>query len=349
MEKTVLVTVSDDRSGRKGFQAYSNTQTLIESLVGHLVEHKSYTFEGIREEINFNALQFGLQIEQREPALQLLNNIDPSKNGRVYKPLAIWNTLKDLNVGDFLIYNDCSPELWNIDKAEINNDYDINVLKSLTIMNNGILTAFVKWDNKPIHQNQLGRHTHRYFTTDLCLKTMNAESYIDSFQCASGFICIQKTGFTEKLIKEWLNFNLISECCALGKAEDPNDFSYWDNESTGVFDTEGFKLGHRHDQSILSIVLNKRNFYFVDILHNKLNPFNFLNFCRSDATYTFIHSNTGCFIPNSEFKIGEKVKNLQGIVVEVFGITYINNVQGYVVGVHRQSQYKVKREEIYKI
>lgn len=53
----------------------------------------------------------------------------------------------------------------------------------------------------------------------------------------------------------------------------------------------GYKLGNRHDQSILSMLLNQQNFDYVDIVYNELSPYNFLNFCRRDQAYTFINSN----------------------------------------------------------
>lgn len=261
MSKTILVTVSDDRQGRKGGQ-YAATQKRMEILLAGFIAQRHYTID---------------ELIDCDP---MMANIDAARNGRVYKPWAILEELGKLDYGDFLIYNDCSPELWpfEIDLSK----YSLDVIRDLTRRNRGFLTAFVKWDDKTIGANDLGIHTHHYFTLDSCMKVMGAEAFRHSFLCASGMICIQKSAFTSWIVERWLYFNRIPECSCMNVSEFEN--SYWDL-------MPGYKLGNRHDQSVLSLILNQENCDYCDIVYNRMNPYNFLNFCLKNHEYKFINSN----------------------------------------------------------
>src|SRR5258706_5997222 len=261
--RTILVTASDDRLGRKG-GLYGATQDKIQRLLGDWVEQKHYK---LPEFIDCDPLML---------------NPDAGKNGRVYKPWIIADQLKKLDDGDFLIYNDCSPELWP-DEIDLK-QYDLSVIRDLSLVNNNILASFVKWDTKEIGIGDLGIHTHRWFTLESCLSAFGAESYRDSFLCASGMLCIRKTKMTIHLIETWLHYNRMPECSCYNVSETEN--SYFD----GV---PGQKLGNRHDQSVLSVILNVFNWDFVDIVYNQMNPYNFLNFCLPEHQYKFINSNRG--------------------------------------------------------
>lgn len=259
--KTILVTVADDRAGRKGGQ-YSATQARIREVLGDWIEQKHYTID-----------DFG----ECDP---LMVHTDAGKNGRVYKPWSILDALLELEDGDFLIYNDCSPELWK--KAPDLANYDLSVIQKLTRQAGDFLVPFVKWDRQRLGPDDLGIHTHRYFTLDSCLAMMEADACRDSYLCASGMICIRKTEYTVSLVEKWLAYNRVPECACYNIDETEN--SYWDGQ-------RGQKLGNRHDQSVLSVVLNQEDFSFVDIVHSELNPHNFLNFCLPNYPYRFINSN----------------------------------------------------------
>lgn len=256
-----LITVADDRYGRKGGK-YGATQKKIEELLN-----------GWIPQYHFGMSLFG----ECDP---LMVNLDPGKNGRVYKPWTIRQFMNNMDDGDFLIYNDCSPELWP-DQIDLSK-YDLNVIKELTIRNNNFLVGFVKWDDKAIGPDDLGAHTHDNFTLESCIKIMDGEQYRHSFLCASGMICIRKVPFTVALVDKWLNFNRIKECSCLNYS-DVED-SYWDLKP-------GRKFGNRHDQSVLSMVLNQADFDYCDIVYNQLNPYNFLNYCIPGHEYKFINSN----------------------------------------------------------
>lgn len=261
MSDISLLTVADDRYGRKGGR-YGATQKKISDLLGNFIEQHHYTTK---------------EFMHCDP---LMDNLDPGKNGRVYKPWSIRKRLDEIENGDFLIYNDCSPELWpnEIDLSI----YDLDVIKRLTVENNNFLVGFVKWDDKAIGPDDLGAHTHEHFTLESCIKIMEAEKYRDSFLCASGMICMRKVPLTVAIVDKWLNFNRIKECSCLNYSDIED--SYWDLKP-------GKKLGNRHDQSVLSIVLNQLDWSYCDIVYNEMNPYNFLNFCRPDHDYKFIKSN----------------------------------------------------------
>ncbi len=341
--KTVLVTVSDDRMGRKN-GLYAKTQDKIEWM---LAEEPNKNL-GIDRQHHFNFEDFlnlnHFGFYQNNKAM--LGNIDAARNGRLYKPYFISYVLSTLNEGDYLIYNDCSPEIWDMPNYALTPNYDVEVIKQLTNKANGFLVAFVKWDTKHIPKGEYGRHTHNYFTMDLTLKEMYAESYKDSFLCASGMICIKKTDETINIVHEWLEYSKNPKCSCLGDPTIPNDTSYWSAESTGQFDTEGFKLGHRHDQSILSVLLNKKDAYYVDIQYTEMNPYNFLNFCRKDLEYTFINSNIKVLKDIPPYKKGDIVRNKQGITLNVYDSYLRDNIWILKVGLIEASCYETTLKDL---
>lgn len=321
--KTILVTVSDDRQGRKG-GVYEQNSKNIEEIIKHILPDIISQRWDIKD---FIAL-YGYPI---------LYNIDAGINGRVYKPLAIREALMQINEGDFLIYNDCSPELWHtISDAE----YSLDVIHNLTRQNNDSLTCFVKWDCQPIPKDGLGLHIHKYFTTNRCMDVMGLREYENSYQHASGMMCIRKTSETVKFVEEWLYWNSDPECASLGV----KGTEYWDAE-------HDFKVGHRHDQSISGLLLNKRNAKLVDILYNDMNPYNFLQYCRVGQEYKFIDSNTPVDREDMDLtkvfiRRGSKVRNEQGIELSVFRIDYMDGVERIIVGQYEESAWATTRDKI---
>lgn len=282
MSKTILVTVSDDRSGRKG-GLYESTQNKIAKIFiqnNFVDEHIAWNIRDIINSTDPEVTEF------YEDNKVMLDNTDAARNGRIYKPFVISQALKTLKEGDYLIYNDCSPEMWTMqeDWQIDKNIYDLSVIKSLTRKNNDFLVAFVKWSPDNFETKRLGIHTHHYFTLSDCIRIMVARQYEHSYQCASGMICMRKTETTCEIIQEWLEYSQCWKCSCIGDPAIPNDESLW-------YERQQYKLGCRHDQSILSILLNKENRDFVDIVYNDISPYNFLNFCRKDHEYKFINSN----------------------------------------------------------
>jgi len=103
--KTILVTVSDDRMGRKG-GIYRKTQlNMIELL---------RPFQLI-DEFYMPCWDDIIDTDFYKQNRTLLDHVDPARNGRAYKPFAISEALKKIDEGDILIYQDCSPEMWTMD------------------------------------------------------------------------------------------------------------------------------------------------------------------------------------------------------------------------------------------
>lgn len=322
MGKTILVMCFDDRQGRKG-GVYEQTAKEAAKLINDIfpeIEVHNWSVDALQI-ITPNTM---------------LDNIDAGINGRCYKPMAIMESLMQLQDGDFLIYNDCSPEIWE----NINGDFSLEVIHNLTTQNNDILTSFVKWDCQNIPQNGLGLHIHKYFTTNRCMDKMGLRQYENSYQHASGMMCIRKTPETVKFVEDWLHWNLDPECASLGV----EGCEFWDDE-------KDIKVGHRHDQSISGVLLNARNAKLVDILHNDMNPHNFLQFCRVGQEYTFIDSNSP--IDRAELDMtkifirrGSKVYNEQGVELNVFRVDYVDGKERFVVGLFEESAWATTRDKL---
>jgi hypothetical protein len=96
-------------------------------------------------------------------------------------------------------------------------------------------------------------------------------------------------------VEEWLRWNLIDECASLGSSENEPVLpekckcEYWHDEVSKYG-----KIGHRHDQSISGLLINKMG---NKLVRNQRN-YNFLSFCKVDFPYEFIESN----IPLGQFK-----------------------------------------------
>lgn len=338
MSQVLLCTISDDRFGRKE-GLYQITQDKVESIF------KSNSNFGITEFISMKWEDIECSDFYKTHKV-LLNNIDAARNGRAYKPYAISEGLKRINQGDYLIYTDCSPEMWGMpDGYQIGPEYNLDVIKNLCTSNNGILSAFVKWDTRNIPNGGLGIHTHENFTTDRCMRVMGAEKYSRSFMHASGMMVIQKLPHTINFINEWLHYNCIDECASLGNINIPGDYSYWD------FSEEYTKMGHRHDQSISGLLINKMNGKLIDIIYdtNGLHTYNFLNFCRTDKSYEFIDSNNN---PDTDKRIKKGLNNVMnsaGVVLSVFEFRPENGIEWIIVGPHRESCYRTTADKLTQI
>jgi hypothetical protein len=164
MERLIFVTFSDDRYGRKNGM-YGNTQDKVlkflkQSNLG-ITDYLFLKFDDIINTEFYNKNQ------------KMLEQSDPSMNGRCYKPYVILEGLKQINEGDYLIYNDVSPELWEFidDNHIVRPDIcSLNVIKKLTSQNNDILTAYTCV--KMPHDNE-NYHRHEFFTLNRCMKRMD--------------------------------------------------------------------------------------------------------------------------------------------------------------------------------
>jgi hypothetical protein len=310
--KTIFVTVSDDRFGRKGGK-YKETQDRIHDLLKtkslSIDRFAMWTFEDI-EKTSFyeECIVKGTTVEHDIihpvskvvimpkgriiPDKRLLDFVDPAGNGRVYKPLCIKEEFDKLDQGDYLIYNDCSPEIWDYFFANPYADlkeFDLGVVKELCERNGGILTAHVRWNYQDHVENDVpGCHTHENFTTDRCMIEMGLSHYSHSLQHASGMIVLKKNERSTKFVDDWLYWNSNSYCGGIGPEWDP---LFWFNEVI----TKG-KIGHRHDQSVSGLILNSIDNKLIQSLDwyerpKGSHPYNFLFYCKKGYNYRFFDSN----------------------------------------------------------
>ncbi len=332
-QKTLLCTVSDDRFGRKE-GLYQATQKNILNL---------FQFNphfGIKDFLMLTWDDIS-KTKFYEDNKTLLDNADAARNGRVYKPYTIKTALDSLNEGDFLIYTDCSPEMWKISPDfYLGPELNLKVLKTLCTQNNGILSYFVKWDTRNIGAGELGIHTHDNFTTHRCIDKMGLQQHSANFMHASGMIVLQKSQRTVDFVNEWLYWNCIDECACLGRANVPGDYSFWD------FKEEFTKMGHRHDQSISGLLINKMGNNLIDIVHNtSFQTYNFLNLCLPNYKYSFIDPNTIINGPR-RLKKGDKVKNQQDQELFIFEFRPSHGTEWILVGPHRESCYLTTKDKL---
>jgi hypothetical protein len=318
-----LVTVSDDRYRRKE-GLYGFTQNKITAFFEKNkmfgIECYPWTWADI------------LKTEFYQQNKTLLDHPNPDKNGRAYKAYVIYRELQTISEGDFLIYNDCSPELWDLDKMQLADLqlFDLNVITSLCARNRDILTSFIRWSDKSfINEDDLGKATHANFTTNRCMDKMGLRFYEDAYMHAGGMWCIKKTPATMALIQTWMRWNCIDECCTLGWASDPDDYSFWIEEYK-------YKMGIRSDQSISGLLLAEVNQKFiVPPVVPGWPSANFLNFCRTGFNYKFLES-------NPKIVVGNRVMDKTGRELRVWRIE--NGI--YSIGERARTSYTTTRENL---
>lgn len=330
---TTLVTVADDRFGRKDSK-YAATQERL-----HKIIYNNRHF-GIDTQLRWtweDIAQTGFYYNNKT----LLDNKDAARNGRAYKVFVIKEALRLAEEGDFIIYSDASPEMWNLPADYyIKDQFNLRVLTELCQRNGGLLTSFVKWDTRHIPAGGKGIHTHVNFTSNLCMNTMKLGQYRNSYMHSTGFVVLQKSARTIDFMDEWLYWNCIDKCCALGKADVPDDYSYWNAE-------DGTKMGHRGDQSISGLLVNRDGYRCVELNHDfrGIPAYNFLNFCRTDIDYKFINPNED-ILQSRRISKGDTVVNEAGVDLTVFEIWPENGIETYIVGVHRESCYKTTEQHL---
>jgi hypothetical protein len=282
MQRTIFVTISDDRHGRKN-GLYGKTQdSVLKYLKQSNLGITDYLFLKFEDIIN---------TEFYNDNKKMLDYTDPAINGRCYKPYVILEGLKKIDEGDYLIYNDVSPELWKFinDNSSIRLDiYSLDVIKELTRQNNDILSSYV---NTTFENDNENYHRHESFTLNRCMEKMGLTEFKYSLQHASGMFCIRKTEKTVNFVKEWLYYNLIDECASLGYTEPGKESNFWVEEATSTEKNSINKSGHRHDQSISGLLINKMDNKLVVPKDNYYPTYNFLTFCLIGQPYSFVNTN----------------------------------------------------------
>jgi len=149
----------------------------------------------------------------------------------IWKPYLIQKTMNNMNNGDILLYLDAGCEL-DYRKRDILNNY-INIIHKYYIIGTYIRIE-KNWNKKDLilHMN------------------MNKNKYLNTKQFQGGVLLIYVCNKTRKLINEWYNiacnYHMIDDSPSISK------------------NIKSFKE-HRHDQSILSLLIKKYNLYNKDI------------------------------------------------------------------------------------
>lgn len=273
---TALVTVSDDRSGRKG-GLYAATQAQAAKLISDapwlgIDMVRSWTWDRI------------VRTPWYEANRLMVDQVQPDMNGRAYKPFVIHSCLRELAPGDFLIYNDASPELWH-GRTPDPKQHDLAVLKCLCASNGGVLTIQSRFIMPVTHR---GDATHENFTLERCMERMGLSRYRHSLQHASTLVVLQKNARSVEFVEDWLRWNVIDECASLGPAGSGRH-DYWVEEVP-----KHGKIGHRHDQSISGLLVNAMGLKLL----KDISSYNFLDVCRRDRQYELIEGN----LPPSKYR-----------------------------------------------
>lgn len=335
--KKIFVTVSDDRMGRKG-GVYGKTQRMLtRMLLGNCVPD-----EMIFDRVHAVTIEDILKTSFYQQHRAMLDNVDPAKNGMLYKPFAIFEALRTLNDGDLLVYNDCSPQIWDEDLIyQWFEDATLDRLYTRCHANRNMITPFVRWDTRPMGEFDLGIHTHENFTSDLCIDTMGLRHLAGHYQHATGLMVIIKTKETFDFVNEWLYYNTDDRCACLGQADKSQDYSYWTQKD------EQTKFGHRYDQSISGLLMSKYDRFLAHFTrYSYPHPYAFVNLCREDTEYVLISSNEKS--PNHRIRKGDVVVNDAGHQLKVFDIE-AGDTEHLLVGFHRHSSYWTTEDEVRKL
>ncbi len=144
----------------------------------------------------------------------------------LWKPYIILDSLQKLNDGDVLVYLDCGL------KFALNPSPLVELCKSSTT---GILIC----DNRPV--------LNCWFTKRDVFTVLNSDSetYWNSFQVMAGFMLVRKSDSSVSFVSEWL------KTCEI------NNLITDDPSQCGLPELPGF-VEHRHDQSLLSVLVKKK-------------------------------------------------------------------------------------------
>jgi hypothetical protein len=165
----------------------------------------------------------------------------------LWKPYIIHNILSKINNNDILFYLD-SKYYFLKDFNELYNEY---------ISNNDILV----WKNKPNEQSYLMKN---YCKMDVIIKyDIYDKVFLENeSDCWAGAIVVRKTTNSQSIMKEWLDMACIYENIT---------------DSPSIINNDKEFIEHRHDQSLLNVVLIKNNiqkqFFENNFLQNVRVPF----------------------------------------------------------------------------
>lgn len=154
----------------------------------------------------------------------------------IWKPYIILDLLEKINEGDNIFYIDCGGSI----VGHKNKRFE----EYLQILNNTPIIVFGdggSFENPPDYKE-------KYFQKMRVLKRFNLENdenFLNSGQVEGGVFICKKCQESVDFVKEWLD--LLTE----------DNYSLVNDED--IFEQSSDFMGHRHDQSILSILSKKKN------------------------------------------------------------------------------------------
>lgn len=198
---------------------------------------------------DFEIIVFNKNDMDEEFVLNNKNILDLDRGGGywLWKPYIINETLKKINENDIVFYLD-SKYYFMEDFTELYSNY---------MENNDLLV----WKNKP---NNPIWHMKNWCKMDVILKYDMLKKIFEenAEECWGGALVIKKNERTIKYMEEWLDM-----CCIYEDITDAES----KKKNSGLF------CEHRHDQTLLSIILYKYNipmqFFEKKYLQNVRTPY----------------------------------------------------------------------------
>jgi hypothetical protein len=228
-----VLTYADDRFGRKG-GGYKSTQLFIRETLHYHPDVKEVVT--LDEKDLFNSALY------REFKDWYDRPLHSGGAGNGFKPFFMLEVLARMSDGDYLLWHDSSPEIWDRNK-----DYTkirLKELMSICTQNRGILV--------PAWPDLLGdKHTHEMMTSPQCMDIMRVNRYIKSPQWCTSWVLVQKSEYVARLMKEWMHFMTKEECASV-------DYSKEENRSANPKFVE-----HRYDQSVLTLLMLREGLGYV--------------------------------------------------------------------------------------
>jgi hypothetical protein len=218
-----VVTYADDRFKRKN-GGYKRTQARIAPVLARHPEIKRVI------ELNENDL-FKSDLYKTHKAVYDQHFFAGA--GYSFKPFFIKQALQEITDGEYILWHDCSPEIWPQENIDYNG-MSLRPLMDLCDKNSGILMP--AWTDR--------RHTHRRFTQPKCLELMGLNHLQHNRQGSASWVLVRKNAFSLRLVDEWLSYILQPDCAETHTEVDIRK------------DIPEF-VQNRHDQSVLSLLFLK--------------------------------------------------------------------------------------------
>jgi hypothetical protein len=126
---------------------------------------------------------------------------------------------------------------------------------TLNFQNSAAVQRFKEYESKAVARGGLffrlrGENNHQLYTKHATLQEMNAENRLDENLVAATAFFLSNTPSSRELLSDWSRV-MTQDSYSLVVDPDPSEPQH-----------EGF-VAHRHDQSLLSLLLNRTNFEIV--------------------------------------------------------------------------------------